>query len=136
MKKRKLVVLRSLNSPEYIANQFTRYAFNESSLFDALTVLEGLTVQDLQEVAGLLLSEEKMSICQVLPKNKIKDTLILSLKNCKMRVLFSCVKIELVEIREGIYEKVCVSNWRERRDWLCYFETINSRWIYSLCSLQ
>ena len=51
--------LRSLNSPEYIANQFTRYAFNESSLFDALTVLEGLTVQDLQEVAGLLLSEEK-----------------------------------------------------------------------------
>ena len=32
-----------------------------------------------------------------------------------MRVLFSCVKIELVEIREGIYEKVCVSNWRERR---------------------
>ena len=47
----KLVVLRSLNSPEYIANQFTRYAFNESSLFDALTVLEGLTVQDLQEVA-------------------------------------------------------------------------------------
>ncbi|EOO10350.1 zinc protease [Bacillus cereus str. Schrouff] len=60
--------LRSLNSPEYIANQFTRYAFNESSLFDALTVLEGLTVQDLQEVAKLLLSEEKMSVCQVLPK--------------------------------------------------------------------
>ncbi|WP_410988410.1 EF-P 5-aminopentanol modification-associated protein YfmH [Bacillus cereus] len=60
--------LRSLNSPEYIANQFTRYAFNESSLFDALTVLEGLTVQDLQEVAKLLLSEDKMSICQVLPK--------------------------------------------------------------------
>ncbi len=51
--------LRSLNSPEYIANQFTRYAFNESSLFDALTVLESLTVQDLQEVAKLLLSEEK-----------------------------------------------------------------------------
>ena len=60
--------LRSLNSPEYIANQFTRYAFNESSLFEALTVLESLTVQDLQEVAKLLLSEEKMSVCQVLPK--------------------------------------------------------------------
>ena len=70
-----------------------------------MTVLEGLTVQDLQEVAKLLLSEDKMSICQVLPKNKIKDTLILSLKNCKMRVLFSYVKIELVEIREGLYEK-------------------------------
>lgn len=60
--------LRSLNSPEYIANQFTRYAFNESSLFEALTVLESLTVQDLQEVAKLLLSEERMSVCQVLPK--------------------------------------------------------------------
>ncbi|PFE06031.1 insulinase family protein [Bacillus cereus] len=60
--------LRSLNSPEYIANQFTRYAFNESSLFDALSVLEGLTVQDLQEAAKVFLSEERMSICQVLPK--------------------------------------------------------------------
>lgn len=60
--------LRSLNSPEYIANQFTRYAFNESSLFDALTVLEGLTVQDLQQAAKTLLIEEKMSVCQVLPK--------------------------------------------------------------------
>ena len=69
MKKKKIGgFLRSLNSPEYIANQFTRYAFNESSLFDALTVLESLTVQDLQEVAQLLLSEEKMSVCQVLPK--------------------------------------------------------------------
>ena len=57
-----------LNSPEYIANQFTRYAFNESSLFDALTVLEGLTVQDLQQAAKTLLIEEKMSVCQVLPK--------------------------------------------------------------------
>ena len=80
-----------MNSPEYIANQFTRYAFNESSLFDALTVLESLTVQDLQEVAQLLLSEEKMSVCQVLPKNKgFRNTLILSLINCKMRVLFIC----------------------------------------------
>ncbi len=31
----------------------------ESSLFDALTVLESLTVQDLQEVAKLLLSRRK-----------------------------------------------------------------------------
>ncbi|PEY41260.1 peptidase M16 [Bacillus cereus] len=60
--------LRSLNSPEYIANQFTRYAFNESSLFDALSVLESLTVQDLQEAAKTFLSEERISVCQVLPK--------------------------------------------------------------------
>ena len=78
-----------------------RYAFNESSLFDALTVLEGLTVQDLQEVAGLLLSEENEYLSGVTEKIKLKDTLILSLKNCKMRVLFS-VKIELVEIRGNL----------------------------------
>ena len=99
-----------MNSPEYIANQFTRYAFNESSLFDALTVLESLTVQDLQEVAQLLLSEEKMSVCQVLPKKKfLYNTLILSLINCKMRVLFICRK-RFFEIREELYEKVCISN--------------------------
>ncbi|MDM5189493.1 pitrilysin family protein [Bacillus sp. DX4.1] len=60
--------LRSLNSPEYIANQFTRYAFNGSSLFDALSTLESLTVRDLQEVAKTFLSEERISVCQVLPK--------------------------------------------------------------------
>ena len=41
----------------------------------------------------------------VTEKIKLKDTLILSLKNCKMRVLFSCVKIELVEIREEFMKK-------------------------------
>ncbi|ENQ3078554.1 EF-P 5-aminopentanol modification-associated protein YfmH [Bacillus sp. WLY-B-L8] len=60
--------LRSLNSPEYIANQFTRYAFNGSSLFDALSVLESLSIQDLQTVAKSLLEEERLSVCQVLPK--------------------------------------------------------------------
>ena len=32
-----------LNSPEYIANQFTRYAFNEMDLFEVVPVLEELT---------------------------------------------------------------------------------------------
>ena len=93
--------LRSLNSPEYIANQFTRYAFNESSLFDAFTVLEGLTVQDLQQVAKTLLVEEKMSVCQVLPKNEVNVIKtqyhiphLTSLTNGKMRVLFSYDKRE------------------------------------------
>lgn len=31
--------LRSLNSPEFIANQFTRYAFNEMDLFDVILYL-------------------------------------------------------------------------------------------------
>ncbi|MGF9965487.1 EF-P 5-aminopentanol modification-associated protein YfmH [Bacillus rhizoplanae] len=60
--------LRSLNSPEYIANQFIRYAFNGSSLFDALSVLESLSVEDLQTAAKSFLKEERLSVCQVLPK--------------------------------------------------------------------
>ncbi|MFX3624685.1 MAG: EF-P 5-aminopentanol modification-associated protein YfmH [Ectobacillus sp.] len=60
--------LRSLNSPEYIANQFTRYAFNGSSLFDALSVLEEITLEDLQAAAKDFVDEKRMSVCQVVPK--------------------------------------------------------------------
>ena len=60
--------LRSLNSPEYIANSFTRYAFLETSLFDVVPVLESISLQDLKQVATDLISEERMTICQVVPK--------------------------------------------------------------------
>ncbi|MGV2927752.1 pitrilysin family protein [Macrococcus capreoli] len=36
----------SMNSPEYIANQFTRYYFNNAILFDILPLLEHLTLKD------------------------------------------------------------------------------------------
>ncbi|KAA1036983.1 insulinase family protein [Macrococcus equipercicus] len=38
--------ISSLNSPEYIANQFTRYYFNGAVLFDILPILEQLTLKD------------------------------------------------------------------------------------------
>lgn len=38
--------LRQLNSPEFIANQFTRYRFNESDLFRIVPVLESLHAGD------------------------------------------------------------------------------------------
>ncbi|MET1178085.1 pitrilysin family protein [Peribacillus simplex] len=60
--------LRSLNSPEYIANQFTRYAFNDMNLFDVVSVLEKLTIEDIREVAEDLISDQRMTDCQVLPK--------------------------------------------------------------------
>ncbi|WHY99225.1 EF-P 5-aminopentanol modification-associated protein YfmH [Peribacillus simplex] len=61
--------LRSLNSPEYIANQFTRYAFNDMNLFDVVSVLEKLTIEDIMEVAKDLISDQRrMTVCQVLPK--------------------------------------------------------------------
>ncbi|MFD6443326.1 peptidase M16, partial [Peribacillus sp. NPDC060186] len=60
--------LRSLNSPEYIANQFTRYAFNDMNLFDVVSVLEKLTIEDIGNVAKEFISDERITVCQVLPK--------------------------------------------------------------------
>jgi predicted Zn-dependent peptidase len=62
--------LRAVNSPEYIANQFTRYAFNEMNLFDVVPTLEKITLQDVQSIANEVISEERFSVCQVIPKKK------------------------------------------------------------------
>ncbi|MCJ7839700.1 insulinase family protein [Lederbergia sp. NSJ-179] len=60
--------LRSLNSQEYIANQFTRYIFNEMNLFDVVPVLEELTFTDILTTAKHLIDESRMTVCQVVPK--------------------------------------------------------------------
>ncbi len=49
--------LRSINSPQFIANQFTRYHFNKMNLFDVLPTLENLTEKDLEEVLHLYFSD-------------------------------------------------------------------------------
>ncbi len=59
--------MRSLNSPEFIANQFTRYQFNNMNLFDVVQVLESLTTKDLEEAMRQHFDEEMMTVCQVLP---------------------------------------------------------------------
>lgn len=62
--------LRAVNSPEYIANQFTRYAFNDMNLFDVVPTLEKITLNDVQLLASEVISEERFSVCQVVPKKK------------------------------------------------------------------
>lgn len=70
-KKKKIgAFLRAVNSPEYIANQFTRYAFNDMDLFDVVPVLESLTLDDLKQAASELIAEERFTVCQVVPKDK------------------------------------------------------------------
>lgn len=70
-KKKKIgAFLRAVNSPEYIANQFTRYAFNEMDLFDVVPVLESLTLDDIKRAADNLIDEERFTVCQVIPKEK------------------------------------------------------------------
>lgn len=68
-KKKKIgAFLRAINSPEYIANQFTRYAFNEMNLFDVVPAVEEITVQDIKNAANKLFAEERITTCQVVPK--------------------------------------------------------------------
>jgi len=68
-KKKKIgAFLRAVNSPEYIANQFTRYAFNKMNLFDVVPVLEAITIDDVKKIAAEFIAEERMSVCQVIPK--------------------------------------------------------------------
>ena len=68
VKKRIGSFLRSLNSPEYIANQFTRYAFNEMNLFDVVPALEKISMEDIERTARNLVAEDRITVCQVLPK--------------------------------------------------------------------
>ncbi|MEG9296721.1 pitrilysin family protein [Mangrovibacillus sp. Mu-81] len=69
-KKKKIgAFLRAVNSPEFIANQFTRYAFNEMDLFDVVPTLESLTYDDIQKVAETIINEERFTVCQVVPKS-------------------------------------------------------------------
>ncbi|MBS4172585.1 pitrilysin family protein [Bacillus sp. FJAT-49736] len=60
--------LRQLNSPEYIANQFTRYFFNGMNLFDVVPALEDITFSELKKAANELIEENRFTVCQVVPK--------------------------------------------------------------------
>lgn len=62
--------LRALNSPEYIANQFTRYKFNGMDLFEVVPVLEEMEVADLQEAFASISGNDQRTIFTILPSKK------------------------------------------------------------------
>ncbi|WP_141603454.1 EF-P 5-aminopentanol modification-associated protein YfmH [Terrilactibacillus laevilacticus] len=67
-RKRMGSILRSLNSLDYIANQFTRYKFNQMDLFELIPELEKLTIEDLKQTLHEHFSEEGFTSCTVLKK--------------------------------------------------------------------
>ncbi|MEG0381217.1 MAG: peptidase M16, partial [Kurthia sp.] len=68
VKRRKIgFFLRALNSIEFIANQFTRYQFNDMNLFDAVPVIEELTIEDVKEAMKSIQGESQQAIFTVLP---------------------------------------------------------------------
>ena len=62
--------LRALNSMEFIANQFTRYKFNDMNLFDAVPVIEKLTLNEIQTAFKTIQGEEQQTVFKVLPSNE------------------------------------------------------------------
>ncbi|HET6872849.1 MAG TPA: insulinase family protein, partial [Sporolactobacillaceae bacterium] len=67
-KKRIGSLLKSLNSPEFIANQFTRYWFNDMNLFETVPTLEQLSLEDLTEVLNAHFVDEAFTCCHVVQK--------------------------------------------------------------------
>lgn len=74
IKKRIGAFLRAANSPEYIANQFTRYAFNDMNLFDVVPVLEGIQKKDADELLQILADEDQLTVFTIVPKDKKTKT--------------------------------------------------------------
>lgn len=60
--------MRSLNSPEYIANQFTRYQFNDMNLFEVVPMLESISSTDLTEVLQDHFQFQRFTVFQVKPE--------------------------------------------------------------------
>ena len=60
--------LRALNSPEFIANQFTRYAFNGMDLFKVVPMLENIAFTDIKEIAKAMFKEDRITQSIVVPK--------------------------------------------------------------------
>ncbi|OMP68657.1 EF-P 5-aminopentanol modification-associated protein YfmH [Domibacillus epiphyticus] len=67
-KKKIGALLRAFNSPEFIANQFTRYQFNGLNLFETVPVLEAMKMEDVISFARTMIQEEGFSSCFILPK--------------------------------------------------------------------
>ncbi|MEK6190241.1 MAG: insulinase family protein [Carnobacterium alterfunditum] len=60
--------LQSLNSLEYIANQFSQPSYGEATLFDVVPIIESITLTDIKKAAEKFMIEEHMTTFHILPK--------------------------------------------------------------------
>ena len=54
-------MLRQFNYIEFIANQFTRYAFNDMNLFDVVPMLEEITIADIEAAFASIEGESQQT---------------------------------------------------------------------------
>ena len=62
--------IQALNSLEYIANQFTKYYYVNSSLFDVLEIADSITIEDIDKAKQHLSNKKKYSTVTVFPIKK------------------------------------------------------------------
>ena len=62
--------LQSLNSLEYIANQFSQPSYGEATLFDVVPIIESITLTDIKKAAEKFMIEDHMTTFHILPKGE------------------------------------------------------------------
>ncbi|MGE7978218.1 EF-P 5-aminopentanol modification-associated protein YfmH [Psychrobacillus sp. NPDC093200] len=65
--------LRALNSIEYIANQFTRYKFNDMNLFDVVPALENLKMEQVKTAFEAFKDENTHTVFKIIPSKEINN---------------------------------------------------------------
>ena len=60
--------LQSLNSLEYIANQYSQPIYGEATLFDVVPIIESITLNEIKKAAEEFMIEEHMTTFHILPK--------------------------------------------------------------------
>ncbi|WP_099221029.1 EF-P 5-aminopentanol modification-associated protein YfmH [Listeria costaricensis] len=60
--------LRALNSPEFIANQFSQYVLEDASLFDLQPAIEQITVAEVNAFLKTLAEPKRQTTFQILPE--------------------------------------------------------------------
>ena len=62
--------LQSLNSLEYIANQFSQPSYGEATLFDVVPIIESVTLTEIKKAADEFMVEDHMTTFHILPKGE------------------------------------------------------------------
>ncbi|MGB6177996.1 EF-P 5-aminopentanol modification-associated protein YfmH [Carnobacterium sp.] len=71
VKKRKIgQVLQSLNSLEFIANQYSQQNYGEATLLDLVPIIESITLNQIKHAAEEFMQESHMSVFHILPKGE------------------------------------------------------------------
>lgn len=65
--------MRALNSIEYIANQFTRYKFNDMNLFDVVPALENLKMEQVKTAFEAFKDENTHTVFKIIPSKETNN---------------------------------------------------------------